>query len=251
MHGPITVSRQSKIGPVTIPRQHACKHRYDRKPKVSKPPAPSHHRSPTLSQTVRRHGHGLRCTAQSPFLDSRKSVPSPSHANTCVQASVWPETRGKQTACNMAPRLTDTLADCAPPRARPHHRFSTVENRSRHHPTPTHACKHRYDRKPKVSKPPATLHHRSPTLSQHRNWNCLHTCGHGAVGAADFWTTEKRRRECARGRAQSARVSGSDGATAQAACRPLVSRPVGVAWRMSISRSANAWREGRPEMWRP
>jgi len=119
------------------PRQHASKHRYDRKPKVSKPPAPSHHRSPTLSQTVRRHGHGLRCTAQSPFLDSRKSVPSPSHANTCVQASVWPETRGKQTACNIAPPLTDTLADCAPPRARPHHRFSTVENRSRHHPTPT------------------------------------------------------------------------------------------------------------------
>ena len=36
-----------------------------------------------------------------------------------------------------------------------------------------HASKHRYDRKPKVSKPPAPSHHRSPTLSQHRNWFSL------------------------------------------------------------------------------
>jgi hypothetical protein len=34
-----------------------------------------------------------------------------------------------------------------------------------------------------------------------------------AVGAADFSTTEKRRRECAGCRAQPARVSGSDDAT--------------------------------------
>ena len=128
-----------------------------------------------------------------------------------------------------------------------------------------------------------------------------------AVGAADFSTTEKRRRECARGRAQSARVSGSDGATGRAACPtlgirprrclhtcchgrwarpvfrpprngggsvpvaahglrecrgamarrgrqrpfPLVWFPVCVAWRMSISRLANSWREGLPEMCRP
>ena len=52
-----------------------------------------------------------------------------------------------------------------------------------------------------------------------------------AVGAADFSTTEKRRRACARGRAQSARVSGSDGATGQAATFPVgvVSRLCGMA----------------------
>ena len=57
--------------------------------------------------------------------------------STCVQASVRPETQGKQTACNIAPSLADTLAGCAPPRARPRRRFSTVENRSHHHLTPT------------------------------------------------------------------------------------------------------------------
>jgi hypothetical protein len=45
-----------------------------------------------------------------------------------------------------------------------------------------------------------------------------------AVGAADCSTTEKRRRERAGCGAQSARASGSDGATAQAACVPWVSR---------------------------
>ena len=52
-----------------------------------------------------------------------------------------------------------------------------------------------------------------------------------AVDVIDFSTTEKRRRECDRGRAQCARVSGSDGATAQVVWRPLVSRRIGVAWR--------------------
>ena len=36
-----------------------------------------------------------------------------------------------------APSLPDTLADCAPPRARPHHRFSTAENRCNQLRTPT------------------------------------------------------------------------------------------------------------------
>ena len=44
-----------------------------------------------------------------------------------------------------------------------------------------------------------------------------------AVGAADCSTTEKRRRERAGCGAHSARVSGSDGAPAQAACVPWVS----------------------------
>jgi len=53
----------------------------------------------------------------------------------------------------------------------------------------------------------------------------LHTCSKlaRAVGAADGSTTEKRRRERAGCGAQSARVSGSDGAPAQAACVPWVS----------------------------
>ena len=50
---------------------------------------------------------------------------------------------------------------------------------------------------------------------------CTHV---GEVGRRDrFSTVEKRRWECARGRAQSARVSASDGATRQAVCLPLVS----------------------------
>jgi len=42
------------------------------------------------------------------------------------------------------------------------------------------------------------------------------------VDAVDRSTIEKRRRDCARGRAQSASVSASDGATRQAVCSPLV-----------------------------
>jgi hypothetical protein len=56
--GPIIASRRSKIGPINSPRQRACKSRCDRIPEVSKQPAPSHHRSPTRSQTVRGHGLG-------------------------------------------------------------------------------------------------------------------------------------------------------------------------------------------------
>ena len=52
-HGPIIVSRQPKICVINFARQHACKHRCDRIPKVRKWPAASRHRSPTLSQTVR------------------------------------------------------------------------------------------------------------------------------------------------------------------------------------------------------
>ena len=52
-------------------------------------------------------------------------------------ASVRPDTQDKHTACAVAPSLPDTLADCAPPRSGPHHRFSTVENRSHQLPAPT------------------------------------------------------------------------------------------------------------------
>ena len=46
--------------------------------------------------------------------------------------------KGKHSACADAPSLPDSLAHCAPPRRRPHHPFSTVENRCSHQlPTPT------------------------------------------------------------------------------------------------------------------
>ena len=111
---------------------HANMHRCDRKPKISVQPAPSYHQSPTCSQTVRRNGLG-------PITISRRSKIGPNHlpAPTCVQASVRTDTQGKHTECAVAPSLFDTLADCAPPRAQSHHRFSTVENRSHHLPAPT------------------------------------------------------------------------------------------------------------------
>ena len=54
------------IGHVDQPHHHACKSRCDRIPKISIQPASSRHRSPTRSQTVRRHGH-------SPTTVSRRS----------------------------------------------------------------------------------------------------------------------------------------------------------------------------------
>ena len=78
--GPITVSRQSKIG--SHP-PHANMHRCDRIPKVSIQPAPSHHRSPTRSHTVRRHGVGPHHRF-STVENRSQQLP----AQTCVQASV-------------------------------------------------------------------------------------------------------------------------------------------------------------------
>jgi hypothetical protein len=46
-------------------------------------------------------------------------------------------TQGRQTVRAVAQSLRDTLADCAHPRPRPHHRFSMVENRPRRPPMPT------------------------------------------------------------------------------------------------------------------
>ena len=132
--GPITVSRHSKIGPNNFPRQHACKPRCDRIPEVSIQPASSHHRSPTRSQTVRRHG-------LSPTTASRRSkighVDQPHHHACKSRSDRIPEVSIQHTACAVAPSLPDTLAYCAPPRGRPHHRFSTVENRSHQLPAPT------------------------------------------------------------------------------------------------------------------
>ena len=105
-HGPIIVSRQPNFGVINFALQHACKHRCDRIPKVRKSPAPSRHRPPALSQTVRGHGH------------------------TPAAATRWSKNRPRRPA----PRQ--------------------------------HVCKHRCDRIAKVRKSPAPSRHRSPALSQ-------------------------------------------------------------------------------------
>ena len=130
-------------------------HRCDRNPKISIQPEPSRHQSPTRSQTVRRNGLG-------PITVSRRSKIGPNHlpAPTCVQASVRPDTQGKHAACLVAPSLFDTLADCAPPRAQSHHRFSTVENRSRRPTTPS-CVQVSFDRIPEVSIQPAPSRRRA------------------------------------------------------------------------------------------
>ena len=62
-----------------------------------------------------------------------------------------------------------------------------------------------------------------------RPWVSSHTdaCMHVGVGGRwdRFSTVEKRRRECAGCRARSARVPGSDGATARAGCQTSIFRP--------------------------
>jgi hypothetical protein len=146
-------------------------HRCDRKPKISVQPAPSYHQSPTCSQTVRRNGLG-------PITISRRSKIGPNHlpAPTCVQASVRTDTQGKHTECAVAPSLFDTLADCAPPRAQSHHRFSTVENRSRRPTTPS-CVQVSFDRIPEVSIQHAPSRRLSSTRSQtvRRNGHSLVT----------------------------------------------------------------------------
>ena len=135
-------------------------HRCDRIPKVSIQPAPSHHRSPTRSHTVRRHGVG-------PITASRRS-------------KIGPINFPRQHACK--PRYDRIPEESIQP-ASLHHRSSTRSKTVRRHghsPTAAsrrskighvdqprqHACKPRYDRIPEVSKQPASSLHRSPTLSQ-------------------------------------------------------------------------------------
>ena len=60
----------------------ALPHQRVEKPKVGKLPAPSRHRSPTLSHTVRGHGHTPAAVSR---WSKNRSRPPP--APTCVQAS--------------------------------------------------------------------------------------------------------------------------------------------------------------------
>jgi hypothetical protein len=83
-------------------QRRAC----DKKPKVGKRPAPSRHRSPTLSQAVR----GSR-SLPPPFLDGRESVASTTRANICASIGVTgnqrPATSLPRRAIHRSPRLTD------------------------------------------------------------------------------------------------------------------------------------------------
>jgi hypothetical protein len=72
-------------------------------------------------------------------------------------------TQDRQTARAVAQSLRDTLADCATPRPRPHHRFSMVENRPRRPPAPTCVQKHPSDR---VSQDRQTARAVAPSLSE-------------------------------------------------------------------------------------
>ena len=92
---------------------------------VCKPPAPSHHRSPTLSQAVR----GSRLT---PAAASRCSKICPVHRprqHACKhRCDRIPKVR--QTARAVTPSLSHTLADCARQPANSRRRFAMVENLS-------------------------------------------------------------------------------------------------------------------------
>ncbi len=131
-HSPITVSRWLKICPIDRPRKHGCKHRCGRIPKVGKLPAPSRHRSPTLSHTV-------RASRYSPITVSPWSkighVDRP-RQHVCMHRYDR-ITQDQQTAHAVAQSLPDTLAPCARQPAQSHHRFSMVENRPRRPPAPT------------------------------------------------------------------------------------------------------------------
>ena len=131
-HSPVTVSRQSKICPIDRPRQHACKHRCDRRPKVGKLSVPSHNRSAIRSQTVRTRGLGPITVSRWPKIGrvDRPRQLGCKHRSDRI-------TQDRQTARAVAPSLPDTLADCARQPAQSHHRFSTVENRPRRPPAPT------------------------------------------------------------------------------------------------------------------
>ena len=109
---PITVSRWSKIGPIDRPRQHVCKHRCERIPKVGKLPA---HAVPSRPTGVRRSGSphlgftlpprvGRRCTRAMPHKAFDK--PNPRSAN-CL--------RRRTSPLRHSPRLCAAAGTLPPP----------------------------------------------------------------------------------------------------------------------------------------
>ena len=94
-------------------------------PRSGKLPAPSHHRSPALSQTV--HGSQHTPAAASRWSKIGPIVRPRQHAckHRCDRI---PKVR--QTARASAPSLSHTLAVCARPPAHSRRRFAMVENLS-------------------------------------------------------------------------------------------------------------------------
>ena len=115
-HGPITVSRQSKIGPITIPANMRASIG-DRKPKVSKPPAPSHHRLPTLLQHRNRFSL-LRICRVDHLQCSEKQICSAKSRGSGLP----PLTTGSGTASGFPHFISERTRMCTFTRTHPHAR---------------------------------------------------------------------------------------------------------------------------------
>ena len=157
----------------------AMPHQCVEKPKVAKLPAPSRHRSPTLSHTVRGHGHTP--AAVSRWSKNRSRPPPGARANMCasiVGVTGYPRYGRGPRRRALAPRHSRTL--CAATVTLPPPflcRFLGGRKIDHVHRPRQHVCKCRCDRIPKVRTWPAPSRHRSPTLS--------HTVrGHGHTPAA-------------------------------------------------------------------
>ena len=133
-------------------------HRCNRIPKISIQPAPSHHRSPTLSHTVRRHGVG-------PITVSRKSVPSPAHANMCASIGVTGYPRSGKLPAPLCHRSPTPMQAVRGGRLTP----APLLDARKSVPSTAHANMHTsigVTGYPRSGKLPAPSRHRSPALSQ-------------------------------------------------------------------------------------
>ena len=127
--GPIAVSRQSKIG-----SHPPCTNTIGATgwPKIGKLPAPSRHRSPTRSQTVRASRHSPITVSRWSRIGRLDRLRQHVHKHLSDRIP-----QDRQAACAVAPSLPHDPAPCARQPAQSHHRFSMVENRPPRPPAPT------------------------------------------------------------------------------------------------------------------
>ena len=116
---PFTVSRWLKICPIIRPRQHMCKRRCGRIPKVGKPPAPSRHYFESADSCAPVRIASSRVDPPATFADRALA---PCHTKGS-------RNQGQKIACAIAVALSDTLTDCTRQPAHSRRRFSMVENR--------------------------------------------------------------------------------------------------------------------------
>ena len=102
----------------------------------------------------------------------------------CVQASVCPETPGRQSAGQTAPVLPDALAECARSRACSPRAVSKWTNVGPVHHARKDECEHRRDRRPKVGSQPCRPRQCYPTP-----WPSVR--GHGHAAPAPFLNGQK------------------------------------------------------------